>query len=202
MSTPALDRRTALRRLALGGAATLALPAWVEALTAFTNDHAHAAHAQAARRARTAAFTPKVLTPAQNATVTLLSERIIPQTDTPGARAAKVNEFIDAVLAEAPAAQRDAFISGLAWVDARSTRDFSVPFVKATVAQQSALLTAMAAPEALSGADQDGAAFFLAIKAMTLTGFYTSEIGLKELGDDGQLFFAAFQGCTHPEHQA
>jgi hypothetical protein len=38
---------------------------------------------------------------------------------------------------------------------------------------------------------------------MTITGYYTSEIGMRqELGDDGQLFFAEFKGCTHPEHGA
>jgi hypothetical protein len=37
---------------------------------------------------------------------------------------------------------------------------------------------------------------------MTITGYYSTEIGLrKELGDDGQLVQAEFTGCTHPEHQ-
>ena len=37
---------------------------------------------------------------------------------------------------------------------------------------------------------------------MTINGYYTSEIGLRqELGDDGQLFMLQFPGCTHPEHQ-
>jgi hypothetical protein len=50
--------------------------------------------------------------------------------------------------------------------------------------------------------DRIGAEFFLAIKAMTINGYYTSEIGLRqELGDDGVLFMPQFVGCTHPEHQ-
>jgi hypothetical protein len=37
---------------------------------------------------------------------------------------------------------------------------------------------------------------------MTINGYYTTQIGLRqELGDDGQLFLAQFPGCTHPEHQ-
>ena len=49
--------------------------------------------------------------------------------------------------------------------------------------------------------DQIGVDFFQSIKSMTITGYYTSEIGLRqELGDDGQLFFTEFKGCTHPEH--
>ena len=51
--------------------------------------------------------------------------------------------------------------------------------------------------------DQIGVEFFQSIKSMTITGYYTSEIGMRqELGDDGQLFFAEFKGCTHPEHGA
>jgi hypothetical protein len=45
-------------------------------------------------------------------------------------------------------------------------------------------------------------AFFRAIKSMTITGYYTTEIGLRqELGDDGRMMLGAFEGCTHPEHQ-
>jgi hypothetical protein len=37
---------------------------------------------------------------------------------------------------------------------------------------------------------------------MTISGYYSSEIGLRqELGDDGQLFLLEFKGCDHPEHQ-
>jgi hypothetical protein len=45
--------------------------------------------------------------------------------------------------------------------------------------------------------------FFQAVKSLTITGYYTSEVGMRnELGDDGQLFFTEFKGCTHPEHGA
>ena len=44
--------------------------------------------------------------------------------------------------------------------------------------------------------------FFEAIKSMTIIGYYTSEVGMRqEMGDDGTLFFAEFKGCSHPEHQ-
>src|ERR1700733_14956249 len=60
----------------------------------------------------------KTLTPDQDAIVTTISELIIPQTDTPGAKAAKVNEFIDLILSDwydEPATAR--FLAGLADVD-------------------------------------------------------------------------------------
>ena len=40
------------------------------------------------------------------------------------------------------------------------------------------------------------------LKSMTISGYYSSEIGLRqELGDAGQLFHLEFKGCDHPEHQ-
>ena len=62
-------------------------------------------------------------TPAQNKTVTTLAEIIIPQTDTAGATKAKVNEFIDAVLADAKPKTTQKFLDGLAWIDTRSQAD-------------------------------------------------------------------------------
>jgi hypothetical protein len=47
-----------------------------------------------------------------------------------------------------------------------------------------------------------GVEFFLAIKSMTISGYYSTDIGLRqELRDPGVLMSAAFDGCTHPEHQ-
>lgn len=240
MSTSTVNRREALRRLAIGGAGMATLPTWVESLSALAFDHAHLQ-----RKPSTAAtaWKPKALTPHQNRTVVTLTELIIPQTETPGATAAKVNEFIDAVLSDAPKADRDKFLGGLSWVDARMQRDHKTTFVAATPDQQVALLTvlsqaadaknaaeqAAARPkpknegtgqrEAQQQATQDaanqpgqktpedsadvaGRDFFTALKSMTITGYYTSEVGMREeLGDDGTLFFAEFKGCTHPEHQ-
>jgi gluconate 2-dehydrogenase gamma chain len=200
MPTTTVNRRDAIRRLAAGGVGAAALPAWVESLSAFAADHADALHAQARKTPST--WKPKALTPAQNAAVIALSEAIIPQTDTAGAKAAKVNEFIDGAVAGASAANREKFLAGLAWVDARATKDYGKLFAASTAEQQTTLLTALSAPAALEGPDRVGAEFFTAIKAMTITGYYTSEIGMREeLGDDGQMFFAEFKGCTHPEHQ-
>jgi hypothetical protein len=201
MSTTTVNRRDAIRRLATGGVGLATLPAWVDSLNAFTVEHADHLHAQTAARGA-AAWKPKVLTPAQNAAVVALSEAIIPQTETAGAKAAKVNEFIDGALAGTSAANREKFLAGLAWVDARATRDSGKVFAAVPPAQQTALLTAISTSAALQGDDRVGAEFFAAIKSLTITGYYTSEIGMREeLGDDGQMFFAEFKGCTHPEHQ-
>ena len=237
-SRQGVNRREALRRLAVGGAAAAALPTWVDTLSAFALDQAHN-HSQRAAAAKTAAaWKPKILTAHQNSTIVALSELIIPQTDTPGAKAANVNRFIDGVLSEAPQPERAEFLAGLTALDERAKTDAGKPFVGATPEQQTAILTRLSelqekayaasleaekagrksggmgergpsqgepagsAAKGPKSADQMGAEFFEAIKSMTIIGFYTSEVGMRqEMGDDGTLFFAEFKGCAHPEHQ-
>lgn len=198
-----LDRRQALRTLAFGGIGAVAAPAWAEKLAEIARDHADHAHATLAAAAEAAPWAPKVFDAHQNDTVVLLSEMIIPQTDTPGAKAAKVNEFIDLVLDDASETERKQFLGGLAWMDGRSQELFGTDFASAAPEQQTALLTIVASPKNKAFEDQVGTEFFKAIKALTITGYYTSEIGMKqELGDDGQLFFLEYPGCTHPQHKA
>ena len=68
-----VSRREALRKIAVGGAAAATAPLWVESLVASARQHA--AHYQAAA-AQAAAWTPKVLTPAQNEAVVVIAELI------------------------------------------------------------------------------------------------------------------------------
>lgn len=203
MDAQGVGRREALRRLAVGGAAAAALPSWVDTLSAFALDHAHT-HGQRAATAKTAAaWKPKVLTAQQNSTVITLSELIIPQTDTPGAKAANVNRFIDGVLSETSAPERMKFLEGLTALDERAKSEFGKPFVGLTVDQQTAILTGLAALQGkVDPKLHPDVEFFEAIKSMTIIGYYTSEVGMRqEIGDDGTLFFAEFKGCEHPEHR-
>ncbi len=194
---PVVSRRELLRRLGIGVAAT---PVWVASLTALAEQQAHV-HPAAVPSVPAANWVPKALDAHQNETVIALSELIIPQTDTPGAKAVLVNRFVDAVLDDADEADARAFRRGLAWIDARSSELFGVAFVRATPEQQTALLTIVSSPANRTLADRDGVEFFGAIKALTIIGYYTSEVGMREeLHDDGQIFFASLEGCTHPEH--
>jgi hypothetical protein len=196
MHEAGVNRREALRRLTASGLGAAAAPLWIERLGALALAHAgHSAPADATP------WTPRVLDAHQDATVTVLSELIIPETDTPGAKAALVNRFVDGVLAAADAGERTAFLNGLAWLDARSRERFGSDFAAAAPDQQTALLTILSSPENRTLDDQPGVELFRAAKALTVTGYYMSEIGLKqELGDDGVMFLARFEGCTHPEH--
>jgi hypothetical protein len=195
-----LNRRDAVRTLAAGTIGAATASSWVESLIALAQREAHAHSAVAVMSAQT--WKPRVLTAAQNDAVVTLTELIIPQTDTPGAKAVGVNRFIDRVLYEANAADRDKFLRGLAWVDVRSKTLSGKGFVAATPAEQTALLTRLADETNKHEGDRPGVDFFRAIKAMTISGYYTTQVGLQqELGDDGRLAMEEFVGCTHPEHQ-
>jgi hypothetical protein len=131
---PALlvTRRNALKALgATAGAATL-LP-WLsdEGLAAF-------ADVQKAK----AAPVLRVLTPAQYVTVEHLVEAIIPTDErSPGARDARVADYMDLLLAEANEGLRKDWLAGLAALDAESTKRFGHGFAKLDPAQSDALLT-------------------------------------------------------------
>ena len=196
-----MDRREALRRMVLGSAGAVCAAGWVERLSEVALAHAAPAPGQAAASA--AAWTPRVFTPHQNATVIEISELIIPQTDTAGARAAEVNRFIDTVLEDAPLAERESFIGGLAWIDRRSRASSGADFIETPPPAQEALLTVISSRENAAPADREGVEFFEAIKRLTVTGYYTSEAGLREeLDDDGTQYFSEKPGCAHPEHRA
>jgi hypothetical protein len=143
-----------------------------------------------------------VLSQSQFETVEVLTELIIPQTDTAGARTARVTAFIDTILSDAEPNARDQFVDGVGWIDQRSMELFGSRFVAASVEQQNALLTILSARENKTPADAVGVEFFQALKSLTVTGYYTSRIGmLQELDDDGSNYFNEKQGCQHAEHK-
>jgi gluconate 2-dehydrogenase gamma chain len=197
-----VSRRDALRAVATGaGVAAGAL--WVSRLEVLAQDPALHTHIAAAAMTQAPPFTPKALNKEQLETVATLAELIIPTTETPGARTALVDRFIDNVLANSRPADKERFLTGLAWMDTRSAAlNGGKAFTAATPEQQTALLTRLAAESGQDAEDLPGVPFFTAIKGMTIAGYYSTQIGLeKELGDSGQLFNPTFVGCTHKEHQ-
>ena len=122
----------------------------------------------------------RTFTPYQNETVATIAELIIPKTDTPGARDAGVPAFIDVMLADwGDDDQRQMFTTGLANVDERSRAAFGKEFIGCTPAQQSEILQDLDYELAqLRDAKRDTSKnFFGAMKWLTLTGYYTSEVG-------------------------
>jgi len=195
-----VNRRRALTQLVAGAVGVASLPSWVESLCAQARAEAHTHGAQTA--IATSTWSPSVLTARQNEAVIALTELIIPATDTPGAKAALVNRFVDHVLSTADPKDRTEFVQGLTWLDDRCRARTGKDVAGASAAELTEVVTPLAVAGTGAAADARGIAFFRAIKSMTITGYYTTEIGLRqELGDDGRMVLAAFEGCTHPEHQ-
>jgi Gluconate 2-dehydrogenase subunit 3 len=141
-----------------------------------------------------AASALKTLNPHQDATVTTIAELIIPQTETPGAKAARVNEFIDVILTDwYDDQERSIFLNGLADVDARSRDLCGKDFVDCSAKQQTQILTAL--DEELTKVREavvpgtmrrrlrlkpEEKNFFYMMKQLTLVGYYTSEVGSEQ----------------------
>ena len=90
------------------------------------------------------AYAFEILDEAQQELTATLVERILPETDTPGARAAGAHEFIDKMLSDwMQDADRTRFLAGLADVDARARQTHGNAFVDLDGAQQIALLTTL-----------------------------------------------------------
>jgi len=150
----------------------------------------------------------RTMTPRQNAIVVAMIDLIIPATGTPGAKAARVNEFMDAILTDWATAEESArFLAGLDGVDTQANALFGKSFLEASPAQQSAMLQALddsvdwlhgpPSDPAVSGRDfnQLRGEFFRSFKLMTIHGYYTSEIGqTQEL--KREIIPGAFRGCA------
>jgi glucoside 3-dehydrogenase (cytochrome c) hitch-hiker subunit len=124
--------------------------------------------------------TLRALNPHQNETVATIAELIIPKTDTPGARDAGVPAFIDVMLADwGDDDQRQVFTAGLANVDERSRAAFGKDFIGCTPQQQTEILKDLDYELArLRDTKADTSKnFFQSMKWLTLTGYYTSEVG-------------------------
>jgi len=151
----------------------------------------------------------KTLNPHQNLTVTTIAEIIIPQTNTPGAKAARVNEFIDLILTEwYDEEEKSTFLTGLTDVDSRARDLHGKDFVECGEQQQVEILQALddevAAPtedvrRRRSHPPQKN--FFFMMKQLTLVGYYTSQIGFEqEL--HGEIIPSRHAGCVPLEEEA
>jgi Gluconate 2-dehydrogenase subunit 3 len=123
----------------------------------------------------------------QEAFLAEVADIIIPTTDTPGAKAAGAEKFIVRVMRDCYKKEdQDKFYAGLAKLDADSKAKFGKGFVELDTAQKN---------EMVKLATVNDKPFFLRIKELTVTGYFTSEIGatkaLAYLPIPGK-----FQGCV------
>jgi hypothetical protein len=194
-----LSRRRALTQLtsilaAACGASWLKALSPEDLLAEAAQLHRHVAGDQAKGRAE---ISTKLLffNPHQFKTIDTICELVIPQTTTAGARAARVPQFIDLLLAERDTQMQGGIAAGLKWLDQRSLELFTKDFVSATVSQQHDLLTRISAPG--SSESTLGQVFFSQIKILTAFGYYTSKEGLEqELGYAGPQGIGTYEGSV------
>ncbi len=156
----------------------------------------------AALQIKPAVYHPQFFTAAEYATVERLTEIIIPSDESPGAKEAGVAEFIDFMVANDPEPQYP-FRMGLSWLNARAEETSGKRFVELTAEQQTSLLEPLGFKEKAQPGEETGVQFFRLMREFTVTGFYTSEIGFKELDNPGLKFYAESPECPHkgdPEH--
>lgn len=138
-----------------------------------------------------------IFQPAEFQAIEGMTERIIPRSDTPGAKDAGVTRLIENAIASSPDLI-PTYRAGIADLNAVSIRSYGSDFAALSDEQQVAILT----PISLQP-DTALNKFFTLVKDMTIDAYYKTEAGLKvELGWHGDTYLTSFPGCDHPEHQA
>ena len=129
----------------------------------------------------------KFFTPAELRTVTVLCDIILPADAKSGsASQAGVPAFIEFMMKDQPSNQTP-MRGGLAWLDNQCRKRFGKPFADATRAQQIELVDLIAYPEKVQPGMSPGVAFFTLMRNYTLTGFYTSKMGIADVGYMGNV---------------
>jgi hypothetical protein len=141
---------------------------------------------------------PQVLTAHQNDTIVALTDLIIPETDTPGAKAANINRYIDLFLKDTPPDQTETLLAGLGWLDYYANKKYGHAFIGCTQDDQIAMLTAFDSNTSQDAALQAGHDFFNIMKSITARFYYNTAIGFRELNKGGRV--PAGFGCVHGGH--
>jgi hypothetical protein len=140
-------------------------------------------------------FAPKFFTPAEYKTVGILADMIIPRDERSGsATDAGVPAFMDFTMSDRPNSQKW-MRDGLAWLDSQSTSRFGKAFADASQSQRESILNDIAWPARAPAAMADGVAFFNRFRDLTATGFWSSEMGVKDLKYMGNVFVHEWNGC-------
>ena len=180
-----VSRREALRALGVGVGTVAALP-WLsdEGLLAF-----------ARIQETNAAPQIKVLSSSQFQTLEVLVDAIIPTDDrSPGAKQARVADYVDLLLSEGDRELTLQWIGGLAALDAEAASRFRAPFARLGAGQVDVILHTISRNE--NSPQTPLETFFVMAKQATIRGYYTSKIGIHdELHYKGNQFLKEFVGC-------
>ena len=163
--------------------------------------HEHPAPAAAPAKK---AYVRKVFNDHQWRTVQVLCDLIIPADEHSGsATAAGVPEFMDDWLdfrnkEDGTTNLSAGILGGLAWLDLESSKLFQKEFAAATPAQQTQILDRIAWPARATAADRRWASFFTRFRDLTVSGFFSSKMGVADLPYLGNKAVAEWKG-TDPK---
>jgi gluconate 2-dehydrogenase gamma chain len=122
-------------------------------------------------------FTPEEMT-----SITILGDIIIPKDEVSGSASdAKVPAFIEFIVKDMPEHQTP-LRGGLRWLDVQCLNRFGKAFKDCDHTQQMEMVDEIAWPKKAKPEMQQGVAFFNLLRNLTATGFYTSEMGVKDVG--------------------
>jgi hypothetical protein len=144
---------------------------------------------------------PLFLDQQQDESLSAMAERIVP-----GSTKAQVNRFIDLLLNVETSRHKSNFVEALAALEAESQKRFGRRFPSLNASEQDLLLTDAAIPrraeDPVGGAEKQEQQLhrhFENLKEWISGAYYSSEIGMRELGWTEDRVFTSFPGCEHPE---
>jgi len=121
------------------------------------------------------------------ATITILADIIIPKDDKSGSASdAGVPEFIEFIVKDIPSHQTP-MRGGLRWLDSQCMNRYGAAFKDAGKDKQLEMVNDIAWPEDVKPGMEQGVAFFNRMRDLTASGFFTSQIGVKDLGYVGNV---------------
>ena len=187
-----MDRRKSLKLIATGAVAVPAVIAGCKPddkkageTKKADNEFALDRNADELKYERSVLAQEKFFTPHEMATITILGDIIIPKDEVSGnASDAKVPDFIEFIVKDMPQHQTP-MRGGLRWLDLQCIKQFGKTFKDCSPEQQIQLVDQIAYPNKAKADMKQGVAFFSLMRNLTATGFYTSEIGVKDIGYAG-----------------
>jgi gluconate 2-dehydrogenase subunit 3-like protein len=126
-------------------------------------------------------------TPEEMATITVLGDIIIPRDEVSGSASdARVPDFIEFIVKDIPEHQTP-MRGGLRWLNVQCLNRFDKSFPDCTHQQQMEIVDEIAWPGKAKPEMSQGVAFFNLMRNLTATGFFTSEVGVKDVGYIGNV---------------
>jgi len=171
----------------------IAMAVTIAGIPADAAQHIHNAVSETKAASAKGKYTPKLFNAHEFATVRRLSELIIPADEVSGSAVdAGAPEFIDLIASNNEDIGTE-MLGGVAWLDAAMQKRVSKNFVDAAVGEQTGLLDQIAYRKNSTPELQPGIVFFDWMRRLTSDAFYTSPIGVKDVGYVGNKGMTKFE---------